>query len=110
MGKNIYLNIVVTLLFAALIVFGIAGIRALDLMRIRIEKLSDGLSALEAKVGNLSALPRQEFVSPTTASESAPLSVARAVAPQKMANSEFFDKTPFAATVLSALFPPTLKT
>lgn len=92
MGKNIYLNIVVTLLFAALIVFGIAGIRALDLMRIRIEKLSDGLSALEAKVGNLSALPRQEFVSPTTASESAPLSVARAVAPQKMANSEFFDK------------------
>ncbi len=100
MNRNVYLNIIATILLVAVIVIGLALIKSNDLMRDRAEQVSKQLETIQGKINTLEKKVSEVKVA-------APSSV-QAVQPQdtsaNIANLEYYDpKAEFGGRLIAAV-------
>ena len=103
MGRNIYGNVVITVLLVATVIFGWAIVKSNDLKRLREEKVSKQLDKLESKMDRVERKMMQLSIAPpAVAVKTSPGSKQQASV--KIANLEFFNsKAAFGGRRISAI-------
>lgn len=88
MGRNIYSNVVITLLLLAVLIFGWAIVKSIDLRRLREEKISKQLEQIESKLNRVERKLLQMENTPVPVAE---IPLKAKVNIGDIANLEFFD-------------------
>lgn len=91
MGRNVYGNIILTVLLIAVIIFGWAIVKSTDLNRLREEKVSKQLDKLEAKIDQIERKMMKFSTVPVVAVSENTSTLAKQKKSPLIANLEFFD-------------------
>ena len=82
MNRNLYLNVLATLIFIALLIFGLAFVSSVDSLRSSVEGLKSKVASLEDRVSSLKLQAPQQSQAQSQAPQQAP---------ERAANAEFYD-------------------
>ncbi|HBC88072.1 MAG TPA: hypothetical protein DCZ94_14070 [Lentisphaeria bacterium] len=91
MNRNLYINILGTILLICVVFFGIAIIVSIDKMCRSTEKLADNLNEIQTSIRNLDKKISEGQFSAPSSSQKAQDQKTGQVQPAKIANLEFFD-------------------
>ncbi|MFZ2654219.1 MAG: peptide-binding protein [Victivallales bacterium] len=94
MNRNVYLNIIATILLISVIVIGLAVVKSIDLMRDRAEQATKQLDSIQTRIGNLEKKISEGQVSSPVQSQQKGRDQKTDTAeaqPAKIANLQFYD-------------------
>lgn len=89
MGKNTYQNIIITLFLAVFAIFAFIQTKNIDLMRLRLEKVSENIKGMESRLSQNQAVAKEVMPRDSNITVSSSQSATSA----KIANIEFYDKS-----------------
>ncbi|HCE44079.1 MAG TPA: hypothetical protein DET40_11070 [Lentisphaeria bacterium] len=94
MNKNVYLNIIATILLIAVIVIGLAVVKSVDLMRDRAEQATKQLDSIQSRISNLEKkISEGQVSSPAQSQQKVQEQKTDKAEPQpaKIANLQYYD-------------------
>jgi len=94
MNRNVYLNIIATILLVSVIVIGLAVVKSIDLMRDRAEQATKQLDSIQTRIGNLERkISEVQVSSSATSQQKGQDQKTDKAEPQsaKIANFEYYD-------------------